>query len=144
MEIRAFKIDEDILVGATNLQEPGLGASEEAASKKAFSLVGGDIADYLIEKLMEYRNPDDIKTIKLSIGRMKYPSDLDTLKKALARLLLVVDVFVTSSDVNAETAEIEIKSFGDSRRLVKDMEEFGFIEFEVNEVRDDLVRITVK
>jgi len=142
LEIRAFKTDEDVIVAARNLQMSGLGITEDSASKKALSLAGERMADYLVEKLAKFRNPDEIKTIYLFINNLRNKSQFDELRETIARMLLVIDV--KTNFFEEDKAELIVKSLGDTQKLVEDLSNLCFINLAIGKVNEHEVRVTVK
>lgn len=139
---RAFKTDEDIIVGAHSLQVSGLGITENAASREAFSLGGARMADYLVERLAEFRHPDAIKTIRLVINNLRSKSQFDELKQAITNMLLVIDAKVNL--LEQDKAELIIKSLGGAQDLVEDLSNLGFIDLAIAKTHEHEIQVTVE
>lgn len=142
LDVRAFKTDEDIIVAAHNLQVSGLGITENSASKKALSLTGEHMADYLAERLAKFRHPDDIKSIRLLINNLRNKSQFDELKEAITKMLLVIDVKVNLFEENK--AELIVKSFGGTQELVEDLSSLGFMDLAIGKIDEHEVEAKVK
>ena len=139
---RAFKTDEDIIVAAHSLQVSGLGITENTASREAFSLAGARMADYLVERLAEFRHPEAIKTIRLVIDNLRSKSQFDELKQGITNMLLVIDAEVNLFE--QDKAELIIKSLGGAQDLVEDLSNLGFIDLAIAKTHEHEVRATVE
>ncbi|MCJ7789974.1 MAG: toll/interleukin-1 receptor domain-containing protein [Candidatus Atribacteria bacterium] len=142
LEIQAYKTDEDKVIAAHSLQVSRAGITEDSAYKTAFNLAGEQMADYLVEKLAEFRNPEEIRTINLFIDNLRNNSQLEKLREAIGKMLLVIEVKVNL--LENEKAELIIKTLGDVQELNEDLGNLTFINLEIKKVNDNFVQITVK
>jgi hypothetical protein len=142
LEIRAYKTDEDKVIAAHSLQVSRAGITEDSAYKTAFNLAGEQMADYLVERLAEFRNPEEIKTINLFIDNLRNKSQFEKLKEAIGKMLLVIEVKVNL--LEDEKAELIVKTLGDVQELNEDLGNLTFINLEIKKVNDNLVQITVR
>ena len=142
LEIRVHKTDEDKIIAAHSLQISGAGINENSASKMAFNLAGEQMADYLIEKLAEYRNPEEIKTIHLFIDNLKSEYQFDKLKELIGKMLLVVEVKVNF--IENDKAELIIKSLGDVQGITENLNDLSFIDLDIKRTKEDTLHITVR
>lgn len=142
LEIRVYKTDEDKVIAAHSLQISGAGITEDSACKVAFNLAGEQMADYLVEKLAEFRNPEEIRNIKLFIDNFKNKSQFEKLKEAISKMLLVIEVKVNL--LENEKAELIVKTLGDIQELYEDLSNLTFINLEIKKANDNLLQITVR
>jgi len=142
LEIRAYKTDEDKVIAAHSLQVSRAGITEDSAYKMAFNLAGEQMADYLVERLAEFRNPEEIRTINLFVDNLRNKSQFEKLKEAMGKMLLVIEVRVNL--LENEKAELIVKTLGDVQELIEDLGNLTFINLEIKKVNDDLVQITVR
>ena len=142
LEIRAYKTDEDKVIAAHSLQISGAGITEDSAYKTAFNSAGEQMADYLVERLAEFRNPEEIRNINLFIDNFKNISQFEKLKEAIIKMLLVIEVKVNL--LENEKAELIVKTLGNVQELIEDLNNLTFTNLEIKKVNDDLVQITVK
>lgn len=142
LEIRAYKTDEDRVIAAHSLQVSRAGITEDSAYKTAFNLAGEQMADYLVERLAEFRNPEEIRNINLFIDDFRNKSQFEKLKEAIGKMLLVIEVNVNL--LENEKAELIVKTLGDVQELIEDLGNLTFINLDIKKVSDDLVQITVK
>ncbi len=142
LEIRVYKTDEDKVIAAHSLQVSRAGITEDSAYKTAFNLAGEQMADYLVEKLAEFRNPEEIRTINLFIDNLKNKPQFEKLKEAIGKMLLVIEVKVNL--LENEKAELIVKTLGDVQELIENLGNLTFINLEIKKVSDNLVQITVK
>lgn len=142
LEVQAHKTDEDKIIAAHNLQISGAGISENSASKMAFNLAGEQMADYLIERLAEYRNPEEIKTIHLFIDNLKSDYQFDKLKELIGKMLLVVEVKVNF--IENDKAELILKSLGDMQGLVENLYDLSLMDLDIKRTKEDTLHITVR
>ncbi len=142
LEIRAYKTDEDKVIAAHSLQVSRAGITEDSAYKTAFNLAGEQMADYLVERLAEFRNPEEIRTINLFIDNLRNKSQFEKMKEAMGKMLLVIEVKVNL--LENEKAELIVKTLGDVQELNEDLGNLTFINLEIKKVNDDLVQITVR
>ena len=142
LEIRAYKTDEDKVIAAHSLQISGAGITEDSACKVAFNLAGEQMAYYLVERLAEFRNPEEIRNINLFIDDFRNKSQFEKLKEAIGKMLLVIEVKVNL--LENEKAELIVKTLGNIQELIEDLNNLTFINLEIKKVNDNLVQITVK
>ena len=142
LEIRAYKTDDDKVIAAHSLQISGAGITEDSACKVAFNLAGEQMADYLVERLTEFRNPEEIRTINLFINNLRNKPQFEKLKEAVGKMLLVIEVKVNL--LENEKAELIVKTLGDVQELIEDLNNLAFINLEIKKVNDDLLHITVR
>jgi len=142
LEIRAYKTDEDNVIAAHSLQVSRAGITENSAYKTAFNLAGEQMANYLVERLAEFRNPEEIKNINLFIDNLRNKPQFEKLKEAIGKMLLVIEVKVNL--LENEKAELIVKTLGDVQELNEDLGKLTFINLEIKKVNDDLVQITVR
>lgn len=142
LEIRAYKTDEDKVIAAHSLQISGAGITEDSACKVAFNLAGEQMADYLVERLAEFRNPEEIRNINLFIDDFRNKSQFEKLKEAIGKMLLVIEVKINL--LENEKAELLVKTLGDVQELNEDLGNLTFINLEIKKVSDNLLQITVK
>jgi hypothetical protein len=142
LEIRAYKTDEDKVIAAHSLQVSRAGITEDSAYKTAFNLAGEQMADYLVERLAEFRNPEEIRTINLFIDNLRNKPQFEKLKEAIGKMLLVIEVKVNL--LENEKAELIVKTLGNVQELIEDLSNLTFINLEIKKVNDDLVQITVR
>lgn len=142
LEIRAYNTDEDKVIAAHSLQISGPGITEDSACKVAFNLAGEQMADYLVERLTEFRNPEEIRTINLFINNLRNKPQFEKLKEAIGNMLLVIEVRVNL--LENEKAELIVKTLGDVQELIENLGNLTFINLEIKKVSDNLVQITVK
>jgi len=142
LEIRAYKTDEDKVIAAHSLQISGAGITEDSACKVAFNLAGEQMAYYLVERLAEFRNPEEIRNINLFIDDFRNKSQFEKLKEAIGKMLLVIEVKVNL--LENEKAELIVKTLGDVQELIENLGNLTFINLEIKKVNDNLVQITVK
>jgi hypothetical protein len=142
LEIQAYKTNEDKVMAAHSLQISGAGITEDSACKVAFNLAGEQMADYLVERLAEFRNPEEISNIKLFIDNFKNKSQFKKLKEAISKMLLVIEVKVNL--LENEKAELIVKTLGDVQELIENLGNLTFINLEIKKLNDKLVQITVK
>ena len=142
LEIRAYNTDEDKVIAAHSLQVSRAGITEDSAYKTAFNLAGEQMADYLVERLAEFRNPEEIRNINLFIDNFRNKSQFEKLKEAIGKMLLVIEVKVNL--LENEKAELIVKTLGDVQELIEDLGNLTFINLEIKKVNDNLVQITVK
>ncbi len=142
LEIRAYKTDEDKVIAAHSLQISGAGITEDSACKIAFNLAGEQMADYLVERLAEFRNPEEIRNINLFIDNFRNKSQFEKLEEVIGKMLLVIEVKVNI--LENEKAELIVKTLGDIQELYEDLGNITFINLEIKKVSDNLVQITVK
>ena len=142
LEIRAYKTDEDKVIAAHSLQVSGAGITEDSAYKTAFNSAGEQMADYLVERLAEFRNPEEIRNINLFIDNFRNKSQFEKLKEAIGKMLLVIEVKVNL--LENEKAELIIKTLGNVQELIEDLSNLTFINLEIKKISDGLVQITVK
>ncbi len=142
LEIRAYKTDEDKVIAAHSLQVSRAGITEESAYKTAFNLAGEQMADYLVERLAEFRNPEEIRTINLFIDNLRNKPQFEKLKEAIGKMLLVIEVKINL--LENEKAELIVKTLGDVQELNEDLGNLTFINLEIKKVSDNLLQITVK
>ncbi|MCK4309543.1 MAG: hypothetical protein KAW42_06175, partial [Candidatus Atribacteria bacterium] len=125
LEIRAYKTDEDKVIAAHSLQVSRAGITEDSAYKTAFNLAGEQMADYLVERLAEFRNPEEIRTINLFIDNLRNKSQFEKLKEVMGKMLLVIEVRVNL--LENEKAELIVKTLGDVQELIEDLGNLTFI-----------------
>ena len=142
LEIRVHKTDEDKIIAAHSLQISGAGINENSASKMAFNLAGEQMADYLIEKLAEYRNPEEIKTIHLFIDNLKSEYQFDKLKELIGKMLLVVEVKVNF--IENDKAELIIKSLGDIAGLTENLNNLSLMDLDIRRTEEDTLHVTLR
>lgn len=142
LEIRAYKTDEDKVIAAHSLQISKAGITEGSAYKTAFNLAGEQMADYLVERLAEFRNPEEIRNINLFIDNFRNKSQFEKLKEVIGKMLLVIEVKVNLFE--NEKAELIVKTLGDVQELIEDLGNLTFINLEIKKVNDNLLQITVK
>ena len=142
LEIRAYNTDEDKVIAAHSLQISRAGITEDSAYKTAFNLAGEQMADYLVERLAEFRNPEEIRNINLFIDNFRNKSQFEKLKEAISKMLLVIEVRVNL--LESEKAELIVKTLGDVQELIEDLSNLTFINLEIKKVNDNLVQITVR
>jgi len=100
------------------------------------------MADYLVERLAEFRNPEEVRTINLFIDNLRNNSQFEKLKEAIGKMLLVIEVKVNL--LEDEKAELIVKTLGDVQELSEDLGNLTFINLEIKKASDNLVQITVK
>jgi len=142
LEIRAYKTDEDKVIAAHSLQVSRAGITEDSAYKTAFNLAGEQMADYLVERLAEFRNPEEIRNINLFIDNFRNKSQFEKLKEAIGKMLLVIEVKVNL--LENEKAELIVKTLGDVQELIENLSNLTFINLEIKKVNNNLVQITIK
>ncbi len=142
LEIRAYKTDEDKVIAAHSLEVSKAGITEDSAYKTAFNSAGEQMADYLVERLAEFRNPEEIRNINLFIDNFRNISQFEKLKEAISKMLLVIEVKVNL--LENEKAELIVRTLGDIQELYEDLGNITFINLEIKKVSDNLVQITVK
>jgi len=142
LEIRAYKTDEDKVIAAHSLQVSGAGITEDNAYKTAFNLAGEQMTDYLVERLAEFRNPEEIRNINLFIDNFRNKSQFKKLREAIRKMLLVIEVKVNL--LENEKAELIVKTLGDVQELYEDLGNITFVNLEIKKLNDRLVQITVK
>lgn len=142
LEIRAYNADEDKVIAAHSLQITKPGITEDSAYKTAFNSAGEQMADYLVERLAEFRNPEEIRNINLFIDNFRNISQFEKLKEAISKMLLVTEVKVNL--LENEKAELIVKTLGDIQELIENLGNLTFVNLEIKKVNDNLVRITVK
>jgi len=142
LEIRVYKTDEDKVIAAHSLQISGAGITEDSAYKTAFNLAGEKMADYLVERLAEFRNPEEIRNINLFIDNFRNKSQFEKLKEAIGKMLLVIEVKVNL--LENEKAELIVKTLGNVQELIEDLSNLTFINLEIKKVNDNLVQIAVR
>jgi hypothetical protein len=142
LEIRAYKTDEDKIIAAHSLQVSRAGITEDSAYKTAFNLAGEQMADYLVERLAEFRNPEEVRTINLFIDNLRNKSQFEKLKEAIGKMLLVIEIKVIL--LENEKAELIVKTLGDIQELCEDLGNLTFINLEIKKVNNNLVQITVR
>ena len=142
LEIRAYNADEDKVIAAHSLQITKAGITEDSAYKTAFNSSGEQMANYLVERLAEFRNPEEIGNINLFIDNFKNISQFEKLKEAIIKMLLVIEVKVNL--LENEKAELIVKTLGNVQELIEDLNNLTFTNLEIKKVNDDLVQITVK
>jgi len=142
LEIRVYKTDEDKVIAAHSLQISGAGITEDSACKVAFNLAGEQMTDYLVERLAEFRNPEDIRNINLFIDNFRNKSQFEKLKEAINKMLLVIEVKVNL--LENEKAELIVRTLGDIQELYEDLGNITFVNLEIKKLNDNLVQITVK
>jgi len=142
LEIRAYNTDEDKVIAAHSLQISGVGIMEDSACKVAFNLAGEQMVDYLVERLAEFRNPEEIRNINLFIDNFRNKSQFEKLKEAIGKMLLVIEVKVNL--LENEKAELIVKTLGDVQELIENLGNLTFINLEIKKVSDNLVQITIK
>lgn len=141
-EIWAYKTDEDKVIAAHSLQVSKAGITEDSAYKTAFNSAGEQMADYLVERLAEFRNPEEIRTINLFIDNLRNKPQFEKLKEAISKMLLVIEVKVNL--LENEKAELIVKTLGDVQEIIENLGNLTFINLEIKKVSDNLVQITVK
>ena len=144
VEIRVLKTDENRVVAAHSLHASALGLTPDVANKKALSLVGNSMADYIVERLVEFRNPNEIKTIRLTINGLKNESQLDELKEAIIKMLLVVDAKVNFFNENKNKGELIVKTLGNNQQLTEDLNNLSFINLIAKGVDKSTIQAMVK
>jgi len=142
LEIWAYKTDENKVIAAHSLQVSGAGITEDNAYKTAFNLAGEQITDYLVERLSEFRNPEEIRNINLFIDNFRDKSQFEKLREAISKMLLVIEVKVNL--LENEKAELIVRTLGDIQELYEDLGNITFINLETKKVSDNLVQITVR
>ena len=142
LEIRAYNTDEDKVIAAHSLQISKAGITEDSAYKTAFNSAGEQMADYLVERLAEFRNPEEVRTINLFIDNLRNKSQFEKLKEAISKMLLVIEVKVNL--LENEKAELIVKTLGNVQELIEDLNNLTFLNLEIKKVNDNLVQITVK
>jgi len=142
LKIRAYKTDEDKVIAAHSLQVSGAGITEDSANKTAFNLAGEQMADYLVERLAEFRNPEEVRTINLFIDNFRDKSQFEKLREAISKMLLVIEVKVNL--LENEKAELTVKTLGDVQELYESLGNITFVNLEIKKLNDSLVQITVK
>jgi hypothetical protein len=142
LEIKAYKTDEDKIIAANRLQVSRAGITEDSAYKTAFNLAGEQMADYLVERLAKFRNPEEVRIINLSIDNLRNKSQFEKLKEAIGKMLLVIEVKVNL--LEDEKAELIVKTLGDVQELYEDLGNLTFINLDIIKVNDNLVQITVR
>lgn len=142
LEIRAYKTDEDKVIAAHSLQVSRAGITENSAYKTAFNLAGEQMADYLVERLTEFRNPEEIRTINLFINNLRNKPQFEKLKEAIGKMLLVIEVKVNL--LENEKAELIVKTLGDVQELIENLGNLTFINLEIKKVSDNSVQIKVR
>ncbi|MBA7590705.1 hypothetical protein ES708_32834 [subsurface metagenome] len=100
------------------------------------------MADYLVERLAEFRNPEEIRTINLFIDNLRSKPQFEKLKEAISKMLLVIEVKVNF--LENEKAELIVKTLGDVQELNEDLGNLTFINLEIKKINDNLVQITVR
>jgi len=142
LEVQAFKTDEDMIIAAHSLQISGAGITENSATKKAFSLAGEQMADYLVEKFAEFRSPEEIQDVSLLIDNLKSESQFNQLKENIGKMLLVIEVKVNLFE--NKKAELLVKTLGDIQELVEDLNTINFIDLDINKVNEHTIQIIIK
>jgi len=142
LEVQAFKTDEDMIIAAHSLQISGAGITENSATKKAFSLAGEQMADYLVEKLAKFRSPEEIQDISLLIDNLKSESQFNQLKENIGKMLLVIEVKVNLFE--SKKAELLVKTLGNIQQLVEDLNTINFIDLDINKVNEHTIQIIIK
>jgi len=142
LEIKAYKTDEDKIIAVNNLQVSRAGITEDSAYKTAFNLAGEQMADYLVERLAKFRNPEEVRTINLFIDNLRNNSQFEKLREAISKMLLVIEVKVNL--LENEKAELIVKTLGNVQELIEDLNNLTFLNLEIKKVNDNLVQITVK
>jgi len=142
LEIRVYKTDEDKVIAAHSLQISGAGITEDSACKVAFNLAGEQMTDYLVERLAEFRNPEEIRNINLFIDNFRNKSQFEKLREAINKMLLVIEVKVNL--LENEKAELIVRTLGDIQELYEDLGNITFVNLEIKKLNDNLVQITVR
>jgi len=142
LEVQVHKTDSDKIIAAHNLQISGAGITENSASKMAFNLAGEQMADYLLERLAEYRNLEEIKTIHLFIDNLKSDYQFDKLKELIGKMLSVIEVKVNF--IENDRAELILKSLGDMQGLVENLYDLSLMDLDIKRTKEDTLHITVR
>ena len=132
--VKAIQTDTAKILATHSMTDKGLDLTEESASKKALTNVGGKIADYLIREIDDKWNEMTTnlrRSLTLKIVNVTF-KELLLFEEALQkRIPSVQNMHRRYFDVTGKIAEIEATITGDSQQFVKALALIAFDDFEV-------------
>lgn len=132
--VKAIQTDTAKILATHSMNDKGLDLTEESASKKALTNVGGKIADYLIREIDKKWNEMTTnlkRSLTLKIVNVTF-KELLLFENALQkRIPSVQNMHRRYFDATGKITEIEMTLIGDSQQFVKELALIAFDDFEV-------------